>query len=275
MKQSLYYLNDDETWFPPLRSALSDPPGLLAVGGDLSLQRLKTAYEAGIFPWYSNNEPLLWWSPDPRAIIEVDQIRVNKSLRKFLKKCDYKVTINNCFNDVVAQCALPRSEENGTWIFPEMQQAYSRLHKAGIAHSIEIWQGSTGKLNPDHTKSNEYKLNATKPNQIESGELEHQSLVLVGGLYGVKVGSCFCGESMFSSQPNASKLALLVLGSLLSEYENAFIDCQLPNPYLMAMGAKTISRDMFIQRLFNAKSDHTNPDSFTKQEVDWSSLGII
>lgn len=270
MKQSLYYLNDDETWFPPLNNALSDPPGLLAVGGDLSLPRLKTAYESGIFPWYSNNEPLLWWSPDPRAIIEVDQIRVNKSLRKFLKKCNYKVTINNRFNKVVAQCALPRSEENGTWIFPEMQQAYSRLHKAGIAHSIEIWQCDTGKFNPEHTRPNE-----AKPNQLKPDELAHQDLVLVGGLYGVKVGSCFCGESMFSRQPNASKLALLVLGSLLSQYENAFIDCQLPNPYLMAMGAKTISREMFIQRLFNAKSEHTEPDSFSKQEIDWSSLGII
>ena len=239
MKQSLYYLNDDETWFPPIHQALDEPPGLLAVGGDLSLLRLKKAYFSGIFPWYSDNEPLLWWSPDPRAIIEIDEIRLNKSLKKFLRKCRYQVSINRSFNNVIQQCALPRSEDNGTWIFPEMQDAYQALHNDGTAHSIEVW------------------------------ETQNEQKQLVGGLYGVAVGSCFCGESMFSSKPNASKLALLVLGQLLKPFKNALIDCQLPNPYLMSMGAKTVPRELFVERLNAAKKDTLPADVFSVRDINW------
>ena len=242
MKQTLYYLNDDDTWFPPVNDALEDPSGLLAVGGDLSSTRLINAYEQGIFPWYSDQEPLLWWSPDPRAVIDVGEVRVNKSLRKFLKKCPYKVSINRCFEQVITQCSLPRSEENGTWIFPEMKTAYVALHQQHKAHSIEIWSGESG------------------------------SQTLVGGLYGVQVGSSFCGESMFSAQPNASKLALLVLESLLAKYQHSFIDCQLPNPYLISMGAKTIDRDLFLDRLQMAAIEEINPDDFEPRNVDWRAL---
>lgn len=245
MKQSLFYLNDDDRWFPPVKDALSDPPGLLAIGGDLSVRRLTHAYQQGIFPWYSDNEPLLWWSPDPRAIIDLNALRINKSLRKFIKKCQYTVTLNTAFRSVVELCAKPRSDENGTWIFPEMVDAYCELNDAGTAYSIEVWDDSNG------------------DNQ------------LIGGLYGVKVGSCFCGESMFSKQPNASKIALIALSSLLKKFEYGFIDCQLPNPYLLSMGAKTVPRTMFIERLNLSKNEKVDNDPFMSldshltKEINW------
>ncbi|GAB2992134.1 leucyl/phenylalanyl-tRNA--protein transferase [Psychrosphaera aestuarii] len=222
MSKSLTYLTDDTQWFPCVKNALDEPSGLLAVGGDLSVERVSYAYQHGIFPWYSEGEPLLWWSPDPRAVIDPNAIRINKSLKKFLKRCDYKVTVNQCFEDVITMCSQPRVDD-GTWIFPEMIKAYTDLHYAGYAHSIEIWQSSNNQQ------------------------------ILIGGLYGVLVGSCFCGESMFSLQPNASKVALLSLGELISPFENALIDCQIANPYLMSMGAKTVSREWFINRLEKAK----------------------
>lgn len=242
MKQTLYYLNDDDSWFPPVCDALDDPSGLLAVGGDLSTSRLINAYEQGIFPWYSDQEPLLWWSPDPRAIIDVGAVRINKSLRKFLKKCGYYITINKSFEEVLANCALPRSEENGTWIFPEMASAYNALHKINRAHSIEVWSDTDGVP------------------------------LLVGGLYGVQVGSCFCGESMFSAKPNASKLALLVLDKLLSKYRHSVIDCQLPNPYLISMGAKTVDRELFLDKLYSASTEDVSANEFEPRDIDWRAM---
>ncbi|MDA8622091.1 leucyl/phenylalanyl-tRNA--protein transferase [Psychrosphaera sp.] len=244
MTQSLSYLTDDKDWFPPVTQALNEPSGLLAVGGDLSVERLYNAYKNGIFPWYSEGEPLLWWSPDPRAVIEPSQVRVNKTLKKFLKRCDYEVTINQCFNDVITQCSAPRADD-GTWIFPEMIKAYSDLHNAGYAHSIEIWQTINNKR------------------------------VLVGGLYGVLVGSCFCGESMFSRQANASKIALLRLAQMLTPFKHAIIDCQIANPYLMSMGAKTVSRGWFIDRLKAASGQKLPPTLLTKQALNASFLNII
>lgn len=241
MTKSLSYLTDDKNWFPPVQQALDEPGGLLAVGGDLSVDRLHSAYKSGIFPWYSEGEPLLWWSPDPRAVIEPTQIRVNKSLKKFLKRCDYQITMNQSFDEVIRQCSAPRADD-GTWIFPEMIRAYSELHKAGVAHSIEIWQ------NKDNKK------------------------VLVGGLYGVLIGSCFCGESMFSRVPNASKVALLRLAEMLAPVKHAIIDCQIANPYLMSMGAKTVSRGWFIDRLNTAGAQSLSPSILIEQASNASFL---
>ena len=222
MTRSLYPLTDDTDWFPNPTLALDEPPGLLAIGGDLSPERLLAAYQRGIFPWFNEGEPILWWSPNPRACIDPAKIRVNKSLKKFLNRCDYRMSINQAFDQVIEACAEPRGDQGDTWILPPMQAGYSSLHKKGHAHSIEIWQGDD----------------------------------LVGGLYGVLVGSAFCGESMFSTKSNASKLALLTLGYLLANKASSFIDCQLPNPYLMSMGASLMSRDVFLEKLhFAVKYD--------------------
>ncbi len=237
MKKSLHYLTDDANWFPPVCSALDEPSGLLAVGGDLSTERLFAAYKHGVFPWYNEDEPLLWWSPDPRAVIIPNEIRINKSLKKFLRKTDYKVTINSAFLEVVKGCAKPRLDD-GTWIFPEMIHAYHGLHKSGHAHSIEVWQPHEGQFK------------------------------LVGGLYGVLVGGCFSGESMFSLRPNASKIALITLGKLMSSLKGALIDCQLANPYLMSMGAKTVSRDWFIEHLSNVANVQVPGELFASREID-------
>ena len=223
MNQTLYALNDDPNWFPQPSMALDDPSGLLAVGGDLSVQRIINAYKKGVFPWYSEGEPILWWCPDPRAVLIPSGIRDNKSLKKFLRKSSYKITINQCFHEVILNCAKPRVDD-GTWIFPEMVDAYCRLHRAGVAHSLEVWQ-----------------------------EHDHEPL-LVGGLYGVLTGGCFSGESMFSSAPNASKVALIKLAEIMTNVKGGFIDCQIANPYLMSMGAKTVSRDWFLQELQSVSS---------------------
>lgn len=236
---TLYYLDDDVTWFPDPATALDDPNGLLALGGDLQPSRIYNAYQQGVFPWYSEDEPLMWWSPDPRAIFDQCQVRLNKSLRKFLTRCDYSVSINTCFERVMRHCAEPRANSEGTWIMPEMVKAYSDLHQQGHAHSIEIWQiNSEGKH-------------------------------LIGGLYGVLVGDCFCGESMFSAQPNASKLALLCLANLLSVSETAFIDCQLPNPYLMSMGAQLVSREVYLNKLHQARSKTLPKSVFSPKFIEW------
>jgi leucyl/phenylalanyl-tRNA---protein transferase len=218
VQQTLYSLADDPNWFPEPEYALEDPPGLLAVGGDLSKERIFNAYQKGIFPWYSEGEPILWWSPDPRAVLMPTDIKINKSLAKFMRKSPYSITVNKCFNDVIRQCAAPRVDD-GTWIFPEMIDAYCQLHRAGHAHSIEVWECIDGQTH------------------------------LVGGLYGVLVGACFSGESMFSLKPNASKFALIELTKIISQHPAGIIDCQLANPYLMSMGAKTVSRQWFLNKL--------------------------
>lgn len=214
---SLYQLSDNNLAFPPIELALSEPNGLLAVGGDLQPQRLINAYSQGIFPWFSENDPLLWWSPDPRAIIKLADLRINRTLRKALKKSPYKITLNTAFEQVIALCANAPFRDDGTWILPEMQNAYVHLHQLGFAHSIEVWQ--TNSL----------------------GELE-----LVGGLYGVAINGYFSGESMFYTSPNASKFALVALAKLLRSIDVDFIDCQLQNHFLEDMGATEISRENFV-----------------------------
>lgn len=214
---SLYQLNDNNLAFPPIELALTKPNGLLAVGGDLQPQRLINAYSQGIFPWFSENDPLLWWSPDPRAIIKLDDLRINRTLRKVLKKSPYTITLNTAFEQVIALCADAPFRDDDTWILPDMQSAYVNLHQLGFAHSIEVWQKNT----------------MDKPE-------------LVGGLYGVAINGYFSGESMFYTSPNASKFALVALTKLLRSIDIDFIDCQLLNHFLVDMGATEISRENFV-----------------------------
>jgi len=218
---TLYQLSDKSLAFPSVSLALTEPNGLLAVGGDLQAKRLINAYSQGIFPWFSENDPLMWWSPNPRAIIKLSDLRINRTLRKALKKSPYKITLNVAFEEVIEQCANAPFRDDGTWILPEMEIAYLNLHNLGYAHSIEVW----------------------KKNENDSSEIK---LTLVGGLYGVAINGFFSGESMFYNQPNASKFALVALAQLLNSIDINFIDCQLLNPFLADMGAIEISRDSFI-----------------------------
>lgn len=208
----------NELWFPPADEA--DEFGIVAVGGDLSVERLLLAYRSGIFPWPHDDAPLLWFSPDPRLLIDPDHIRVSKSLQRTLKSGKFAVSFNSNFVSVIQHCSrVPRTGQDGTWISPDMIEAYCRLHFKGHAHSVEVW---------------------------ESGSL-------VGGLYGVRVGAIFCGESMFSIVPDASKVALVHLARSMIDTPGAFIDCQLPTPHLVKMGGIEVSRAEYL-RLLAAQS---------------------
>ena len=210
----LYQLNDEDCFFPPADRANKD--GLLAFGGDLSPQRLVVAYANGIFPWYNENEPLLWWSLDPRLIIRPGEMRVSKSLRRTLKKGIFETRIDNNFREVMLHCAeTPRKDQDGTWIQDEMVDAYCELHELGIAHSFETYQ---------------------------NGEL-------VGGLYGIAIGKVFFGESMFHTVTDASKVAFYHLHQFLQEHDFKLIDCQQETEHLMSLGAYTIPRKDFIDEL--------------------------
>lgn len=215
MSQTLHFIepNDMSLAFPPLEQALTEPNGLLAIGGNLSCKRLISAYSQGIFPWFSEGDPIMWWSPSPRAIIPVDDIRINRTLKKTLNRKTFNVTLNQAFDQVIDACADAPFRTEETWIVDEMLAAYKALHQQGSAHSIEVWQG------------------------------EH----LVGGLYGIAVNGFFSGESMFYRQSNASKVALVHLAKLLSSLNINFIDCQLLNPFLADMGCIEIDRKTFIQ----------------------------
>jgi leucyl/phenylalanyl-tRNA--protein transferase len=202
---------DEHLLFPD--PALAEEDGLLAVGGDLSTERLLLAYQNGIFPWYSEDEPILWFSPHERFVLYPDELVVSKSMRKVLSSGQFKVTYNQCFADVIAACAkAPRPGQDGTWIIADMQQAYVNLHKKGYAHSVEVWQNNE----------------------------------LVGGLYGVEVNNIFCGESMFSRVSNTSKIALI---HLCQSGRYSLIDCQVYTPHLESMGAGMISRDEYMKLL--------------------------
>lgn len=212
----VFRLLEDALIFPD--PALADPDGLLAVGGDLSIERLTLAYQSGIFPWYSEGEPILWYSPHERCVIFPDRIKISKSMRKVLQSGLFKVTTDQAFEKVIQSCAeTPRLGQDGTWITDEMQAAYIRLHQKGLAHSVEVWQQDQ----------------------------------LVGGLYGIIVNKVFCGESMFSHVSNASKTALI---HLAQETDFELIDCQLPNDHLMSLGAEMISREAYLT-LLNAKNN--------------------
>lgn len=241
MGQTLYQLHDNDLAFPPLEYALTEPNGLLAVGGDLSPQRLISAYSKGIFPWFSDNDPLMWWSPDPRAIIKLNELRINRTLRKHLKKSPYTVTLNQSFSRVINFCADAPFRDEDTWIVSKMQSAYIALHKLGYAHSIEVWS------------NHEDDLLAGKQ--------------LVGGLYGVAINGFFSGESMFYTQSNASKFALVALSKLLSSVGITFIDCQLLNPFLEDMGAIEISRNEFIQNQHGAINTQIPADFWQARQL--------
>lgn len=202
--------------FPPLATALSEPNGLLAVGGDLAPERLLAAYRRGIFPWYSPGEPILWWSPDPRMVLFPAEFKVSRSLSRTLRRGGYEVRLDTAFARVIAACAqTPRRGQHGTWIVPEMQAAYRRLHELGLAHSVETWV---------------------------DGEL-------VGGLYGIALGRMFYGESMFSWRSDASKIAVAHLARYLERLGFGMVDCQMHTAHLASLGAREIPRDDFIARL--------------------------
>ena len=207
--------DSDDLRFPPVE--LASPEGLLAIGGDLRSERLLEAYRHGIFPWYSEDQPILWWSPDPRAILLPRGLNVTRSLRKRMRKGDLRVTLDTRFLEVIQACAKPREPrpEGGTWITPEMADAYCRLHRQGYAHSAETWRDDE----------------------------------LVGGLYGVALGGAFFGESMFSHQSDASKVALVYLVRQLQAWGFTLIDCQLPSPHLFRLGAVEIRRRDFLRTL--------------------------
>ncbi|MBS0510385.1 MAG: leucyl/phenylalanyl-tRNA--protein transferase [Proteobacteria bacterium] len=201
--------------FPPVDQALGEPNGLLAAGGELSPRWLLEAYHHGIFPWFSEGEPILWWSPDPRLVLVPGDIRISRSLRKRLRRGEFDVRLDTAFADVLAGCAAPRGMGTGTWITADMQAAYGEMHELGYAHSVECWQGCE----------------------------------LVGGLYGMALGRAFFGESMFARVTDASKVALVHLARLLALRDYAVIDCQMTTAHLQSLGAREISRAQFVTGL--------------------------
>jgi len=211
----VFLLDSDDPTFPPAEAATDE--GLLAIGGDLSRPRLLAAYRHGIFPWFSEGQPILWWSPDPRALLFPGEIRIRRSLAKRIRNGGFTVTADTHFREVMAACAAPRrgDTDGGTWIVPEMVEAYCALFEAGDAHSLEVWQAGH----------------------------------LVGGLYGVAVGAAFCGESMFSAERDASKVAFATLAAQLFRWGYRFIDCQLPTRHLASLGVVAVPRRDFLTRL--------------------------
>ncbi len=204
-----------DTPFPPVEQALRQPNGLLAAGGDLMPSRLLEAYRHGIFPWFSEGDPILWWSPDPRMVLFPEEFKISHSLRKTLQRRKYEVRIDSAFEQVMRACALPREGQNGTWIQEDIIDAYVRLHRMGLAHSVETWMDNE----------------------------------LVGGLYGVSLGRMFYGESMFSHRTDASKIALAHLAAQLKRWNFGMIDCQMNTPHLASLGAREIPREQFLKQL--------------------------
>jgi len=218
--------NDHSYRFPPVEYALREPDGLLAVGGDLAPERILNAYRHGIFPWFSPGQPILWWSPDPRAVLFPERLKVSRSLRKSISHHTFRVTFDTAFAQVIRACAeTPRRGQAGTWISEEMQQAYFRLHELGYAHSVESWLGDE----------------------------------LVGGLYGLRLGRIFFGESMFSRRTDASKVPFVHLVRKLQSEGVVLIDCQVTTEHLLSLGAEEIPRQRFIELL-----ERYTENSFTK-----------
>ncbi|WP_347259520.1 leucyl/phenylalanyl-tRNA--protein transferase [Rudaea sp.] len=199
--------------FPDVETALAEPNGLLAAGGDLSPRRLLEAYRHGIFPWYSRGEPILWWSPDPRMVFRTDQVHVSTRLRRFLRHCDWTIRADTAFAEVMRACAAPRPTQPTTWITREMFDAYCNLHRLGHAHSFEVYAGDA----------------------------------LAGGIYGVAVGRMFYGESMFSARPNGSKVALLALCRALHAWQFPLLDAQVHSAHLVSLGAVEVPRAQFAR----------------------------
>ena len=214
---SLQWLNPESTSaFPDVQTSLDEPEGLLAAGGDLSIERLTTAYKSGIFPWYSEGEPILWWAPDPRFVLYPEQLKISRSLSKNVRNNNFEIRMDTAFEQVISICASqPRKDQPGTWITEEMRQAYIDMHHAGHAHCVECWNGDE----------------------------------LVGGLYGIHTGQVFCGESMFSKQSNASKIALVHLCQFLHQNGFKLIDSQVYTEHLERLGAQMITRAEYIEIL--------------------------
>ncbi|MBT2988715.1 MAG: leucyl/phenylalanyl-tRNA--protein transferase [gamma proteobacterium symbiont of Ctena orbiculata] len=212
----IFVLDDNpNTPFPDVSLAEREPDGLLAVGGDLTPQRLIQAYQLGIFPWFTEGEPILWWSPDPRTVLYPEKIKVSRSLKKLLRKKAYKVSFDQDFDAVIRGCAAPRENSPGTWLVPEMIDAYHQQFRLGLAHSVEVWQDD----------------------------------MLVGGLYGMAIGGVFFGESMFSRATDSSKIALVHLSRKLTQWGFKMIDCQVYTQHLASLGAEEIPRAGFCRDL--------------------------
>lgn len=230
----MIYQLPEEHIFPHPNYAMED--GLLAIGGDLHPKRILAAYQNGIFPWFGDNEPILWWSPNPRFVLFPDELKIAKSMRPILRKNNYTVSVNQNFENVISQCkSISRPEQNGTWITPEMKQAYITLHQMGYAHSVELWDAK-GNLN--------------------------------GGLYGIAFGKIFCGESMFAKTSNASKIAFIYFVNFLNTQGFELIDCQMETPHLAHFGAKLIKRSVFlacVKQNSNTKSPISNWSSTFQQ----------
>lgn len=232
---SLHWLDADTLLFPDPSQALEEPNGLVAVGGDLSPERILAAYHRGIFPWFNPGDPILWWSPNPRTVLFPPALHVSKSLRKTLRQAPYRVTFDQCFEVVMRECAEPRRYADGTWISEEMIRAYSDLHARGIAHSVEVWQGEA----------------------------------LIGGLYGLALGKIFFGESMFSRVDNASKVGFAHLIRQLRTWDFQMVDCQVASAHLFSLGAEEIPREAFLQMLLNfSEQPATYPRSWSRLTVE-------
>ncbi|UXA53175.1 leucyl/phenylalanyl-tRNA--protein transferase [Xanthomonas prunicola] len=221
--------------FPPAALALRDPDGLLAIGGDLSPQRLLNAYAHGIFPWFSDGQPLLWWSPDPRMVFRTDALRLSSRFRRQLRSSSWTIRADTAFEQVINACAsVPRAGQDGTWITAPMQQAYIALHRLGHAHSFEVFDGAR----------------------------------LVGGIYGVAIGQMFFGESMFSAESGGSKVALAALAAYLQAEGWPLLDAQVENPHLLSLGAQRLPRAQFLQQVELQIAQHATPGTWSGRYGD-------
>lgn len=221
MRRPVFLSPDSDSPFPPADAALRRPDGLLAVGGDLSPQRLLNAYRHGIFPWYSEGQPVLWWTPDPRMVFRTEGVRLSSRFRRELRRSAWQIRADTAFVAVMAACAVtPRPDQDGTWITDDMQAAYRELHRLGHAHSVEVFDASS------------------------SGESR-----LVGGIYGVAIGRMFFGESMYSAESGGSKVALAALALRLREWGWPLIDAQVENPHLSSLGAESWPRSVFLEKI--------------------------
>ena len=233
--------NNADAPFPPVELALREPNGLLAVGGNLEPERLLNAYQAGVFPWYSEDQPILWWSPDPRSVLFPQRLRISRSLRKTLRQERFVITMDRAFDQVISQCAVAqRPGQDGTWIVNEMVKAYRTLHALGYAHSVEAWQSGS----------------------------------LAGGLYGVAIGRVFFGESMFSSVSDASKAAFVHFVDTLEQWGYKLIDCQLETAHLNRFGAQNIPRLEFVGLLQRWCRQPPAPDSWKAPYAERSHSGV-
>lgn len=223
---------DDSLIFPKPHLALDEPDGLLAIGGDLTPARLIAAYHQGIFPWFNRDDPILWWSPTARAVLDPSQFHCNRSFKKFIKHCDYRVTLNTHFADIIESCARNHDD---TWITKQMIDAYCQLHQLGFAHSIEVWQNDN----------------------------------LIGGLYGVAQGALFCGESMFSLKTNASKIGLYAFCQHFIKHGGKLIDCQVLNDHTASLGAYDLFRESYLSKLKLLQQQVINSHCYNSQIIEY------